>query len=117
MSAEAAEAGSVVESVDMGTAALPGRNVLDISLIRSLSLRSAAYGFLRLGLHLSVMGSTGMLISAASFSWWLLVPAMILHGFTILTMFACMHECMNACIGRRSPVVPITRWLAGSSVC
>ena len=96
MSAEAAEAGSVVESVDMGTAALPGRNVLDISLIRSLSLRSAAYGFLRLGLHLLVMCSTGMLIFAASSSWWLLVPAMILHGFTILTMFACMHECMNA---------------------
>ena len=113
MSAEASEAGSVVESVDMGTAALPGRNVLEISLIRSLSLRSDAYGFLRLGLHLLVMGSTGMLIFAASSSWWLLVPAMILHGFTIVTMFACMHECVHRTAFASRSYNEVVGWFAG----
>lgn len=101
------------ESVDMGTAALPGRNVLDISVVRSLSHRSDARGLLRFGLHLLAMCGTGFLVHQAMFSWWLLIPAMTLHGFTIVTMFAPMHECVHRTAFASRNLNECFGWLAG----
>jgi len=112
MSAEVPNA-AAVESVDMGTAALPGRHVLDISIIRSLSHRSDARGLVRFGLHLLLMTGTGFLVHAAMNSWWLLIPAMTLHGLTIVTMFAPMHECVHRTAFASRSLNEIFGWIAG----
>lgn len=80
---------------DMGTASLAGRNALDIAVIRSLSQRSDLQGLLRMAAHLGVMLTTGYLVYRAQSHWYLLIPAMIAHGFTLVTMFAPMHECVH----------------------
>lgn len=112
MSAEITGA-AAVELIDMGTAALPGRNVLDITLIRSLSHRSDARGFLRFGLHLLTMTATGVLVHIAMPHWHWLIPAMVLHGFTIVTMFAPMHECVHRTAFATRIWNEIFGWLAG----
>ena len=88
------EAESNLETVDMGTSGLPGR-VLEIATVRSLSERSDLQGFIRFGSHFALMAATGTLVWLAMPNWYLMVPAMIIHGFTIVTMFAPMHECVH----------------------
>ncbi len=101
------------DPIDMGTAALPGRNVLDIATVRSLSLRSDAHGLLRFGVHLGVMTATGTLVWLAQPHWYLMLPAMVLHGFTIVTMFAPMHECVHRTAFDNRMLNEIAGWIAG----
>lgn len=84
-----------LDAPDMGTAALPGRGALDIAIVRTLSVRSNARGAARAAAHLAVMTGTGFLVWLAMPSWWTLIPALFLHGFTLVTMFAPMHECVH----------------------
>jgi fatty acid desaturase len=103
---------SNLESVDMGTSGLPGR-VLEIATVRILSQRSDLQGFLRFGTHFAFMALTGTLVWFAIPNWYLMVPAMILYGFTIVTMFAPMHECVHR-TAFASPVLnELFGWLAG----
>lgn len=104
---------SNLDSDDMGTAALPGRSVLEISAVRSLSQRSDSHGLIRFGTHLAVMAVTGFLVWLAMPHWYLLVPAMILHGFTLVTMFAPMHECVHKTAYASPKLNEAFGWLAG----
>lgn len=109
----AAEAHQATDAVDMGTAALPGRNVLNIEVIRSLSRRSDFLGAVRFVVHLSIMVATGFLVHLSMQNWWLLIPAMALHGFVIVTMFAPMHECVHRTAFATRIGNEIVGWLAG----
>lgn len=102
-----------LESTDMGTAALPGRHVLEIETVRSLSRRSNLKGLMRFGAHLLVMTLTGFLVWLSLSNWFLLVPAMILHGFTLVTMFAAMHECVHRTAFASVRLNEIVGWIAG----
>ncbi|HEY4311312.1 MAG TPA: fatty acid desaturase [Pirellulales bacterium] len=98
---------------DMGTAGLPGRHVLEIDIVRGLSQRSDARGFLRFGTHLACLFATGTLIWLARPHWYLLIPAMILHGFGIVTMFAPMHECIHRTAFKTRQLNDLFGWIAG----
>lgn len=98
---------------DMGTAGLLGRNALDIAIVRSLSLRSDLHGLARFGAHLTVMALTGLLVWWTRPNWWLTVPAMVLHGFTLVTMFAPMHECVHRTAFASRWLNEVFGWLAG----
>lgn len=98
---------------DMGTAALPGRTVLEIETVRLLSQRSDLRGFVRFGIHMAVMMLTAVLVWLAMPNWWLLIPAMIMHGFTIVTMFAPMHECVHKTAFATPVLNEVFGWLAG----
>ena len=101
------------DAVDMGTSELPGRNVLDISTIRSLSRRSNVQGFIRFGAHFGLIFLTGLLVWNSLPNWYLLVPASILYGFTLVTMFAAMHECVHR-TAFASPIWnEVFGWVAG----
>ncbi|WP_010585219.1 fatty acid desaturase [Schlesneria paludicola] len=102
-----------LDAVDMGTAALPGRNVLEISVLRSLSIRSDLQGYARFGAHFGCMALTGILIWMATPNWYLMIPAMMLHGFTIVTMFAPMHECVHKTAFATPLLNEIFGWIAG----
>ena len=103
-----------IETADMGTAELPGRHALDIAVIRSLSKRSDLHGLLRFGTHLAAMVGTGCLIWLASPNWWLMLPAMVLHGFPIVTMFAPMHECVHKTAFKSPRLNEVFGWIAGA---
>lgn len=107
------EAISSADSHDMGTAGLAGRHVLDISVVRTLSHRSNVRGFVRFGSHLLLMGITGTLVWLAEPNWWLMIPAMVLHGFTIVTMFAPMHECVHRTAFANRTLNEVFGWVAG----
>lgn len=102
-----------LDAVDMGTAALPGRTVLEIATLRSLSHRSNVRGLLRFGTHLGLIVLTGLLVWWAMPNWYLLVPAMILNGFTIVTMFAPMHECVHRTAFASPRLNEVFGWIAG----
>jgi fatty acid desaturase len=69
--------------------------LIDRSRLRSLARRSNRRGAARLAVHLACIGATGCLVWLTLPVWYLLVPAMVLHGITIVTMFAPMHECTH----------------------
>src|SRR5216683_487700 len=71
------------------------RDLPDGPALRALSRRSDLRGAVQLGRHLACMATTGTLIWLALPFWYLLLPAMVLHGITIVTMFAPMHECVH----------------------
>ena len=102
---------------DMGTAGLAGRRALEISVVRSLSERSNLRGILRFVLHLAVMGGTGTLIWLAQPNWWLMLPAMLLHGCTIVTMFAPMHESVHRTAFASHRLNDIFGWVAATIAC
>jgi fatty acid desaturase len=102
-----------LESIDMGTSDLPGRAVLEISTVRSLSKRSDLRGLIRFGIHLGLIAFTGWLVWLAQPKWYLMLPAMILYGFTIVTMFAPMHECVHRTAFASPQLNEIFGWIAG----
>jgi fatty acid desaturase len=98
---------------DMGTATLPGRHVLDIEIVRSLSQRSDARGLLRFATHVGCLCATGTLVWLTQPHWYLLLPAMVVHGFAIVTMFAPMHECVHRTAFKSRQLNDIFGWIAG----
>ena len=98
---------------DMGTAELAGRNALDITTLRGLSHRNDRHGALRWAFHLAVMSATAWLVAWSMPHWYLLVPALVLHGFTIVTMFAPMHESVHRTAFATPVLNEIVGWIAG----
>jgi fatty acid desaturase len=101
-----------LESADI--LALPGRQTLEIATVRELSRRSNLRGTLRTVGHLAFMTATGSLVWLAWNHWWLLLPAMIVHGFTIVTMFAPMHECVHRTAFKSPRLNDVVGWWAGT---
>jgi fatty acid desaturase len=91
----------------------PPRDLLVGVDMRMLTQRSDRRGATRLAAHAGCMAATGLLVWLAMPSWWLLVPAMILHGVTIVTLFAPMHECVHrTAFASRSANIAVG-WVAG----
>ncbi len=68
--------------------------VLDRTRLRALMTRSNARGGARLGGHGVLVIATGMVMSAALGSWWLL-PAMTAHGGVLVLLFCGLHETVH----------------------
>jgi fatty acid desaturase len=93
---------------------LPGRQTLDIVVVRTLSQRSNGRGLLRIVGHFAAMAATGTLVWLASASELWFVPAMVLHGCTIVTMFAPMHECVHKTAFKTPWLNETIGWIAGA---
>ena len=91
------------------------RAILGNIPLRLLSQRSDPRGALQLGAHFGCMSATGLLVWLCLPYWYLLVPAMALHGVAIVTMFAPMHECVHRTTFASRLANPI--WSAGSPAC
>ena len=106
-------AGPDLEAIDMGTSGLAGRAVLEIATVRSLSKRSDMQGYLRFGTHFALIAGSGALVWLAMPNWYLMIPAMILLGFTLVTNFAPMHECVHRTAFESKLPNEIFGWIAG----
>lgn len=97
----------------MGTAQLPGRDVLERDVLRALNVRSNLPGLRHFAGHLIAIGITGLLVHLARIHWALLLPAMIAHGFALVTLFAAMHECVHRTPFRSKWLNQWVGWIAG----
>jgi fatty acid desaturase len=105
--AETAEIGGMEE------ASPAARNLVPPAVLAGLSRRSDLRGALRLSAHAGCIGATGLLVWLALPVWYLLVPAMALHGFSIVTLFAPMHECVHRTAFASRRANEIVAWVAG----
>ena len=74
---------------------LYGRPFLEGAELQQISQRSDLRGAMQLGAHIACIATTTLLVWLALPFWYLLVPAMAVHGVTIVTLFAPMHECVH----------------------
>ncbi|MBV9825982.1 MAG: fatty acid desaturase [Alphaproteobacteria bacterium] len=95
------------------TAPVSPRRLLTMETLQAFERRSNVAGALRLAAHGLCMTGTGVVVWLATPSWLLLIPAMVLHGATLVAMFAPMHECTHrtAFVSRRAN--DVVGWLAG----
>lgn len=100
----------------MGTAQLPGRDVLERDTLRALNVRSNRRGLLRFASHLIAIAVTGLLVHVTRDLGVWLVPAMILHGFALITLFAPMHECVHRTPFRARWLNRGIGWLTGFTI-
>jgi fatty acid desaturase len=89
------------------------RNLLESSELRTLTRRSDFRGAMHFGSHLAGISATAVLVWLAEPFWYLLIPAMALHGFAIATMFAPMHECVHRTAFATRAANEIVGWVAG----
>lgn len=98
----------------MGTDALPGRDVLDKATLQRLSERSDAPGIRRTLGHLAIILVTGWLLSEAyAYGGIVLIPALILHGFSLVTLFAPTHEAGHATAFKSPWMGKAVAWVSG----
>jgi fatty acid desaturase len=90
-----------------------GRSLYGIVDLRVFGQRSDARGAARFAIHLACIAATGTLVWLALSSWFLLVPAMLLHGLTLVTMFAPMHECTHRTAFASPAANAAVGWIAG----
>jgi fatty acid desaturase len=89
------------------------RGLLGIVDLRLFALRSNLRGAMRCAAHLACMTATGTAVWLALPFWYLLVPAMFMHGITIVTMFAPMHECVHRTAFASPAANDAVGWVAG----
>ena len=90
-----------------------GRTLLGVVDLRVYGRRSDAKGWRRTAAHLGCMGATGTLVWLTLPFWPLLIPAMLLHGLTLVTMFAPMHECTHRTAFASPAANAAVGWVAG----
>jgi fatty acid desaturase len=102
----------------------PGKDPLKLpgEVLKTLLTRNDAAGWARLAGHLAVMlGSAWLWLSWAYpvlFPWapmplLVAVPALVLFGFTLATMFACMHETVHRTAFKTPAYNDGVAWFAG----
>ena len=89
------------------------RNLLGVVDLRVYGQRSNLQGALQVAAHLGCVAVTGMLVWMAMPYWPLLIPAMLLHGLTLVTMFAPMHECTHRTAFASPAANAVVGWVAG----
>jgi fatty acid desaturase len=91
----------------------PVRDLLAGADMAALTQRSDRRGARQLGAHAGCIGATALLVRLAEPWWVALVPAMALHGFALVTLFAPMHECVHRTAFASRAANVAVGWVAG----
>ncbi len=89
------------------------RGLLGIVDLRTIGQRSDLRGALQVAAHLLCVVATGTLVWLSLPFWFLLIPAMLLHGLTLVSMFAPMHECTHRTAFASPALNEAVGWVAG----
>ena len=84
--------------------------LIDSQTLRGLSARSNGAGAIRLAVHLSALSGGAALVWLALDSLWLL-PAMLIQGLTLVSLFAAIHECIHATAFKSRRINQLVAWL------
>jgi fatty acid desaturase len=80
------------------------RSLISRTELKPFTRRTDSHGLIYLAIHFAGLGATGWLIYLSLGNWWLLVPAMFVHGVVLNQLFAPLHEVIHGTTFR-------TRWL------
>ncbi|NEQ42386.1 MAG: fatty acid desaturase [Leptolyngbya sp. SIOISBB] len=89
------------------------RQLLAADDLKCLNERSNWRGFGQLATHLTVMGISGGLWATQGGHWAIALPALIIYGFSLASMFAAVHECGHRSAFASNRVNDVVGWLAG----
>jgi fatty acid desaturase len=90
-----------------------GRSLMGVVDLRVYGRRSNVQGAARAAAHLACVAVTGTLVWLTLGNWPLLIPAMLLLGLTLVTMFAPMHECTHRTAFASPAANAAVGWIAG----
>ena len=89
------------------------RQLLSPEQLKSLNRRSNWRGLLQLALHLLVMAASGALWATQRGQWAIALPALVVYGFSLASMFAVVHECTHRTAFASNALNDAVGWLAG----
>lgn len=89
--------------------------VFSVEELAELNAKCDRKGWQQLITHLSVMAISGAIWgwSLSQGFWWLAVPALVIYGFSLASMFAPVHECVHRTAFANQRVNDVVAWLAG----
>lgn len=88
------------------------RQLLAVADLQQLNERSDWKGLLQLAAHLAVIGISGYLWITQP-HWAIALPALMIYGFSLATMFAAVHECVHRTAFASDRLNKAVGWLAG----
>lgn len=98
------------------------RQVLSTEELAALNQRSTWQGLWQLGKHLAVMAVSGALLATQMQNLqnlqnlknlWVALPALVVYGFSLASMFAAMHESVHRTAFASNRLNDVVGWLAG----
>jgi fatty acid desaturase len=89
------------------------RQLLSAEDLKRLNERSNLKGWLQLASHLAVMGVSGWLWATQGDYWAIALPALVIYGFSLASMFAAVHECVHRSAFASNAVNDVVGWFAG----
>ncbi|MEL6928919.1 MAG: fatty acid desaturase family protein [Cyanobacteria bacterium J06600_6] len=88
------------------------KNILSAAKLKDLNVRSNSSGLIQLGWHLGILGM-GAYGWIATSSWLIKIPALVVYGFSLATMFAVVHECCHRTAFANNRLNDVVAWWAG----
>jgi fatty acid desaturase len=89
------------------------RQLLSVSELSRLNERSNLKGILQAGGHSLVLVCSGLLWANQHDTLWVALPALLLYGFSLATLFAPMHECVHRTAFQNPRFNDVVAWIAG----
>jgi fatty acid desaturase len=86
---------------------------LDKQTLAPLLQKSDARGLVHFGLHLGLFAASGAAVWLARPFWWLLAPALLLHGLVLVAFFAPAHESIHRTAFRSRWLNSLVGWWCG----
>ncbi|MEN9229990.1 MAG: fatty acid desaturase family protein [Thermostichus sp. DG02_5_bins_236] len=99
--------------VDVDLNHLNPQRLIPVERLKQLNIRSNQAGLLQLAGHLAVMGVSGTLWLTQMGSPWIALPALLVYGVSLATMFAALHECVHRTAFASPKLNDAVAWLAG----
>lgn len=82
--------------------------------LKALSARDDALGLMQLARHFGLLVCSAALLAASREIWFLVAPAMLLHGWILLALFAPLHETSHLTPFTSRKVNSAIGWICGS---
>ncbi|MEL7313700.1 MAG: fatty acid desaturase family protein [Cyanobacteria bacterium J06559_3] len=89
------------------------RQILPTEQLPSLNERSNFKGMLQFLGHVTVIGCGGYLWATQREHLWIAIPALVVYGFALATMFAAVHECAHRTAFASNSLNDVMGWVAG----
>ncbi len=89
------------------------RQLLSADELKQLNERSNWRGSVQLFAHLTVMGLSGAVWATQRETWAIALPALVIYGFSLASMFAAVHECVHRSAFASNRVNDCVGWCAG----
>jgi fatty acid desaturase len=85
--------------------------ILSVQALAELNERSDRKGWQQLTAHLAIMAASGTIWTVEP--GWIALPALVVYGFSLASMFATVHECVHRTAFASQRVNDSVAWLAG----